>query len=87
MPKLTFFPKSYDIIIFGKRGDYWMTPGLQKMWISFAGMGFMFISLLFIYVSRYKLKGFWKGLTATIAYILMLLAGFIIFVVVVSGPT
>lgn len=64
-----------------------MTPGLQKMWISFVGMGFMFISLFFIYVSRYKLKGFWKGLTATIAYILILLAGFIIFVVVVSGPT
>ncbi|USK58638.1 DUF2768 domain-containing protein [Peribacillus asahii] len=64
-----------------------MTPGLQKMWISFAGMGFMFISLLFIYVSRYKLKGIWRGLTAVIAYTCMLLAGFIIFVVVVSGPT
>jgi Protein of unknown function (DUF2768) len=64
-----------------------MEPGLQKMWISFVGMGFMLISLFFIYVSRYKLKGIWKGLTAIIAYILMLLAGFIIFVVVVSGPT
>ena len=64
-----------------------MTPGLQKMWISLIAMGFMSISVLIIYVSRYKLKGIWKGLTALVAYILMIVAGFIIFVVVVSGPT
>lgn len=77
----------YNVIKFVKKGDNWMTPGLQKMWISFVGMGFMFISLFFIYISRYKLTGIWKGLTGIVAYILLLLAGFIIFVVVVSGPT
>lgn len=87
MPYFTFFTYMCDIIKLYKRGDDWMTPSLQKMWISFVGMGFMFISLFFIYISRYKLKGLLKGLTAIIAYICMLLAGFIIFVVVMSGPT
>lgn len=64
-----------------------MTPALQKMWISFIAMGFMAISILLIYGSRYKLKGLLKGLTAIIAYILMLLAGLIILIVVLSGPT
>lgn len=64
-----------------------MTPALQKMWISFVAMGFMAISIFSIYFSRYKLKGIWRSLTAIIAYILMILAGLIIFVVVVSGPT
>ncbi|WP_050615438.1 DUF2768 domain-containing protein [Bacillus testis] len=64
-----------------------MTPGLQKMWISFIAMGFMIISLFSIYFSRYKLKGFFKIVTAVIAYILMVLAGLIILFVVLSGPT
>ncbi|WP_019242037.1 MULTISPECIES: DUF2768 domain-containing protein [Bacillus] len=63
-----------------------MTPGLQKMWISFAAMFFMSFSLVSIYFSRYKLKGFFKVITAIIAYTLMILAGFIIFIVVFSGP-
>ncbi|CAH0345554.1 MULTISPECIES: DUF2768 domain-containing protein [unclassified Bacillus (in: firmicutes)] len=64
-----------------------MTPALQKMWISFAAMGFMFISILTIYLSRYKLKGFLRVFSAIFAYILMILAGLIIFFVVFSGPT
>ncbi|MCU9613715.1 DUF2768 domain-containing protein [Caldibacillus lycopersici] len=65
-----------------------MTPGLMKMWISFAAMGFLVISVLLIWLSRYKLKkGFLKGLTAFIAYGLMIYAGLIIFVIVFSGPT
>ncbi|MEK5442045.1 MULTISPECIES: DUF2768 domain-containing protein [Fredinandcohnia] len=63
-----------------------MTPGLLKMWISFAGIAFMFIAVISIYLSRFKLKGFLKGLVATIAYIFMILAGIIIFFVVFSGP-
>ena len=52
-----------------------MTPALQKMWISFIAMGFMVISIFLIYLSRYnKLKGFWRVLTAIIAYILIILA-------------
>lgn len=63
-----------------------MSPGLMKMWISFAGMGFMFISLISLYFSRYKLKGFLKFITGLIAYVLMAAAGIIIFAVVFSGP-
>ncbi|MDQ0218998.1 DUF2768 domain-containing protein [Peribacillus cavernae] len=64
-----------------------MTPALQKMWISFAAMFFMFISILSIYFSRYKLKGFLRVFTAIIAYILMISAGLIILFVVLTGPT
>lgn len=65
-----------------------MTPALQKMWISFGAMLFMMISLLSIYFSRFKLENkFFKIITAIIAYILMIFAGIIIFLVVVSGPT
>ncbi|RFU68505.1 DUF2768 domain-containing protein [Peribacillus saganii] len=64
-----------------------MTPALQKMWISLAAMLFMFISIVTIYLSRFKLKGFWKIFTAIIAYILMISAGLIILAVVLSGPT
>ncbi|KKK37587.1 hypothetical protein WQ57_12685 [Mesobacillus campisalis] len=64
-----------------------MSPALMKMWVSFAGMGFMFLSLISLYFSRYKLKGFFKAVTALIAYVLMIAAGLIIFLVVFSGPT
>lgn len=63
-----------------------MTPGMLKMYISFFGIGFMFLSVVLIYLSRYKLKGIFKMITAVIAYILMILAGIIIFFVVFSGP-
>ncbi|WP_419881219.1 DUF2768 domain-containing protein [Peribacillus sp. B-H-3] len=64
-----------------------MTPALQKMWISFAAMFFMGISIIAIYISRNKLRGFLKQITAVFAYILMILAGLIIFIIVFSGPT
>ncbi|WP_163101003.1 DUF2768 domain-containing protein [Peribacillus alkalitolerans] len=64
-----------------------MTPALQKMWISLASMGFMFLSIILIYLSRYKLKGFFRVLTAIFAYMLMIISGIIIFLVVLSGPT
>ncbi|MBM7692654.1 vacuolar-type H+-ATPase subunit I/STV1 [Peribacillus deserti] len=64
-----------------------MTPALQKMWISFAGMFFLAISILIIYLSRYKLKGILKVITAVVAYILMIAGGLIVLLVVFSGPT
>lgn len=63
-----------------------MTPALVKMWIALASMAFMFISVFSIYLSRYKLKGFWRVFFSIIAYIFMVLAGIIIFFVVFSGP-
>ncbi|QED48442.1 DUF2768 domain-containing protein [Cytobacillus dafuensis] len=64
-----------------------MSPSLMKMWISLASMAFMFISILMIYLSRYKLSGILKFISALIAYILMIVSGIIIFLVVFSGPT
>lgn len=64
-----------------------MSEGLMKMWIAIASMVFMFIAVFSIYLSRYKLKGFLKAIFTTIAYFFMILAGIIIFFVVLSGPT
>lgn len=63
-----------------------MSTALMKMWISFASMGFMFISILLIYLGRFKLKGFLKLTVTILAYIFMILAGLIILFVVLSGP-
>lgn len=64
-----------------------MSPSLLKMYISFFGMACMIISLFTIYLSRFKFKGFLKVVTAIIAYVLMIIAGLVIFFVVFSGPT
>jgi hypothetical protein len=64
-----------------------MSESLLRMWISLAGMGFMFLAIILIYFSRYKLKGIIKIITGIIAYILMILSGIIIFFIVFSGPT
>ncbi|MBB6444709.1 DUF2768 domain-containing protein [Bacillus benzoevorans] len=79
--------KFYDIILASK-GEDEMSPALMKMWVSLSGMGFMVISVVLIYLSRYKFKnGVLKTITAIIAYILLLLAGLIIFFIVLAGPT
>ena len=65
-----------------------MSLALMKMWISLASMGFMFIAIIFIYLSRYKLKqGVLKAFTAVIAYLLLVVSGLIIFLVVFTGPS
>ncbi|MDQ0225090.1 hypothetical protein CHH83_14485 [Bacillus sp. 7586-K] len=64
-----------------------MSIALMKMWISFASMGFMFIAIILIYLSRFKLKnGIIKFIVTLFAYIFMILAGIIILFVVFSGP-
>jgi hypothetical protein len=52
-----------------------------KMWVSIAGMGFMFLAILTIYFSRYKLKGVLRIITAIIAYLLMIVAGITLLIV------
>lgn len=65
-----------------------MSPAMMKMWISFIAMGMMFLSILFIYLSRYKIKRKpIRFITAIIAYGLMIYSGIIIFLIVFSGPT
>lgn len=63
-----------------------MSPGLMKMWVSFIAIILMFIAVYGIIFSRDKLSGILKVIVSTIAYICMIVAGFIIFIIVVSGP-
>ncbi|WP_066060950.1 DUF2768 domain-containing protein [Neobacillus soli] len=51
-----------------------MSPGMLKMWISVAGMALMFLAIITIYLSRYKLKGVLRIITAIIAYIFLIVA-------------
>ncbi|QHJ71125.1 MULTISPECIES: DUF2768 domain-containing protein [Planococcaceae] len=61
---------------------------LDKMWVSFAGIAFLIISMGLIYLSRYKLKnGIIKFIFALVAYILLILGFFIMVFTVFSGPT
>ena len=64
-----------------------MTPALMKMWISLSSMGFMFIAIILIYLSRFKLKQeILKDLQLFLPIYCYLLSGLIIFLVVFSGP-
>ena len=65
-----------------------MMTSMQKMWVSFVGIGLFPIAIFTIYISRYKLKNrFLKIITAMIAWISLLIAGLIMLFVVFSGPT
>lgn len=64
-----------------------MSEGLIKMWFALGAIGFMFFAVSFILLSRYKIKNkFLKGITALVAYTLMIVSGIVIFLVVFSGP-
>jgi hypothetical protein len=58
-----------------------MSPGMLKMWISIAGMGLMFLAIITIYLSRYRLKGVLKFLTGVLAYIFLIISGITLFIV------
>ncbi|KAA0766825.1 DUF2768 domain-containing protein [Bacillus sp. SH5-2] len=64
-----------------------MSEGLIKMWFALGAIGFMFFAVAFILLSRHKMKNkFLKGVTALVAYTLMIVSGIVIFLVVFSGP-
>ncbi|RDI42982.1 DUF2768 domain-containing protein [Falsibacillus pallidus] len=64
-----------------------MSPGMLKMWISFASMGLMILSILTIYLSRYKIKMKpVKFIIAFFAYIFLILSGLLMVYVVFSSP-
>lgn len=63
-----------------------MTPGLIKMWVSFFAMILLLVSAVVIMISRQKLTGFWSWLSSGFAYLCMIVAGFIIVLIVFSGP-
>ncbi|WP_066366498.1 DUF2768 domain-containing protein [Neobacillus fumarioli] len=58
-----------------------MSPGMLKMWISLAGMGLMFLAIVTIYLSRFKLTGVLKFITAIFAYLFMIAAGLTLVIV------
>jgi hypothetical protein len=58
-----------------------VSPAMFKMWVSIAGMGFMFLAIMTIYISRYKLKGVFQIITAIIAYLLMIVSGLTLLIV------
>ncbi|HSI65845.1 MAG TPA: DUF2768 domain-containing protein [Planococcus sp. (in: firmicutes)] len=61
---------------------------LDKMWVSFAGIAFLILSMVIIYLSRYKMKnGILKFIFALFAYVLLILGFFIMVFTIFSGPT
>jgi len=58
-----------------------LSPAMIKMWISIAGMALMFLAIITIYLSRYKLKGIFRMITAIIAYLFMIVAGLTLLIV------
>jgi hypothetical protein len=76
----------YGIIFVDLRRSENMSTGLIKMWFALGAMGLMFLSIVTIMLSRYKLKGVFKWTTAVLAYTMMIIAGIVIFFVVFTGP-
>jgi len=66
---------------FTDKGGVSLSPGMLKMWISMVGMGFMILAIASIYFSRFKLKGFFRIITAMFAYLFVILSGLTLFIV------
>ncbi|WP_197046604.1 DUF2768 domain-containing protein [Oceanobacillus salinisoli] len=64
-----------------------MSISMLKMYISFAGMIFLFLAMGLILLSRYKLNGWLAKTVSLIAYICLVLGSFIIIYIVITGPT
>ena len=64
-----------------------LSLSMLKMWISFAGMILLILAIGFIWLSRYKLKGWVAGVVSVLAYFSLILGGLIILYIVFSGPT
>ncbi|MDQ0158494.1 DUF2768 domain-containing protein [Alkalibacillus salilacus] len=64
-----------------------MSEPLLRMYISFLGMILLFVATGLILLARHKLKGVVSVVVAVIAYLCMVVGGFIIFYIVFSGPT
>ena len=64
-----------------------MSVSMLKMYISFVGIILLFLALGLIWLSRTKLKGWLAGVVSLLAYISLVLGGFIIVYIVFTGPT
>ncbi|WP_417168702.1 DUF2768 domain-containing protein [Terrihalobacillus insolitus] len=85
MDTTTFYLKKWTKPLDVRSGT--MSESMLKMYISFAGMIFLFISIGLILLSRYKLKGIFAVVVAIFAYLFLIVGGLIIFYIVISGPT
>ena len=64
-----------------------MSDALMNMWISFIAIILMFISAGAAVFSREKLKGWLQKTVLTFSFICLFIAGIIVFLIVVGGPT
>ncbi|WP_379968530.1 DUF2768 domain-containing protein [Ectobacillus sp. sgz5001026] len=65
-----------------------MSTSLLKMWLSLTSMGGMGLAVYLILFSRYKVQNqVWKGIAAFFAYCIMIVAGLLMLLVLLSGPT
>ncbi|MDQ0257489.1 CHASE2 domain-containing sensor protein [Evansella vedderi] len=60
---------------------------MLNMWISFIGMGLMFVSVVVTIFAKEKLHGFLRYFLLTISFICLVVAGIIVFLTVFAGPT
>ncbi|WP_192869519.1 DUF2768 domain-containing protein [Lentibacillus sediminis] len=60
---------------------------MDKMWVSFIGMGLLIVAMGLILLSRHKLKGIFAAAVSFLAYGSFLLGALIVFYTVFSGPT
>ncbi|SDH08008.1 Protein of unknown function [Alteribacillus persepolensis] len=58
---------------------------LQNMWFSFFGLFLMFVSAGLTVLSQ-KLPSFWRVLLLVISFLCLVVAGLIVFMVVIRGP-
>ncbi|EZH67624.1 MULTISPECIES: DUF2768 domain-containing protein [Geomicrobium] len=61
-----------------------MTP-LESMWLSFIGLGLMFVSAVTALLGKEKLSGFLRFIVLSFSFICIIIAGLIVLVVVVPG--
>ncbi len=64
-----------------------MSVSMLKMYISFAGIIFLFLAMGLIWLSRNKLKGWLAGIVSFLAFLSLLLGALIIIYIVFTGPT
>lgn len=64
-----------------------MSDSMLMMYVSFGGMALLLLAMALIMLSRTKLRGFLKAITALLAYFSLAAGALIILFVVLSGPT
>ena len=53
---------------------------MMKMWVSFVGIGLMAVAAVLISVARYKLRGTVKFLVSLLAFLFLVIGGFLGFI-------